>query len=507
MDHISQIKGVLDQIEGQLRDEITAEALARATHFSPSHLRHVFARVTGCSLAEYIRRRRLAWAALDLALSRKRILDIAVEYRFGSQEAFTRAFQRRYGVTPGAFRRRRAYGEAMSRLGVYRSEAVIMEISDMDPKANEFVSPDPQARRVLEGVMRVGFYRGGDQCPEDIPFPSCLAAYLRYVGEDYPWLPLHAHNMEWRLNYANVHILGVSGMAFGLLWREGWHMDNTDMMMVADPREVIRRSFASVGYGYEIVHQTGALEDEALYRTRIMASIDAGRPALAFGVVGPPECALITGYDEGGEVLIGWSYFQDDPEFNTGLTFEPNGCFRKRDWFRDTLSLIVVGERLADHDPYRGDREALEWALQVARTPEVMGRHAGPAAYTAWAAQINDDEALATADVDVLRQRHEVHNAAVGVLAECRAWAAQFLWHMVGREPAMAADLERAADRYMAQHDLMWEVWDLVGGNGHPEAYIRFAEPEVRRQIAAIILRCRTLDEEAAGDLERALAR
>ena len=507
MDHISQIKQVLDQIEGRLREEITAESLARATFFSPSHLRHVFTRVTGCSLAEYVRRRRLAWAALDLALSRKRILDIAVEYRFGSQEAFTRAFRRRYGVTPGAFRRRRAYGEAMSRLGVYRSEAVIMEISQMDINGTERPAPDPQARRILDGVMRVGFYRGGDQCPEDIPFPSCLAAYLRYVGEDYPWLPLRSHNMDWRLNYANVHILGVSGMAFGLLWREGWHGDNADMMMVADPREVIRRTFAAVGYGYEIVHQTGDPGDEALYRRRIMASIDAGRPALAFGVVGPPECVLITGYDAGGDVVIGWSFFQDDPEFNAGVAFEPNGCFRKRDWFRDTLSLIIVGDRIPDHDPYQGDREALEWALHIARTPEVMGRHAGPAAYEAWAAQITDDAALDTDDVDVLRQRHEVHNAAVGVLAECRAWAGQFLWHMAEREPAMAEALGQAADRYTAQHDLMWEVWDQVGGNGHPEAYIRFAEPQVRRRIAEIILRCRALDEEAAGYLEQALAR
>jgi AraC-like DNA-binding protein len=204
VDHISRIKVALDQIEGNLRDEITAEALARTVHLSPSHLRHVFARVTGCTLAEYVRRRRLAWAALDLALSRKRILDIAVEYRFSSQEAFTRAFQRRYGAAPGAFRRRHEYAQAMSRLGVYRSEPVIMEISHME--ANDQGIPSAaQDRRVLDGVMRVGFYRGGDQCPEDIPFPSCLAAYVRHAGDEYPWLPLHAHNMEWRLNYANVH--------------------------------------------------------------------------------------------------------------------------------------------------------------------------------------------------------------------------------------------------------------------------------------------------------------
>lgn len=40
-----------------------------------------------------------------------------------------------------------------------------------------------------------------------------------------------------------------------------------------------------------------------------------------------PQPALITSYDEGGGVLIGWSFFQDFPDFNAGLEFEPSGQF------------------------------------------------------------------------------------------------------------------------------------------------------------------------------------
>jgi len=36
-----------------------------------------------------------------------------------------------------------------------------------------------------------------------------------------------------------------------------------------------------------------------------MESIDRGIPVLAFPVVGPSDCCIITGYDEGGEVLLG----------------------------------------------------------------------------------------------------------------------------------------------------------------------------------------------------------
>lgn len=37
-------------------------------------------------------------------------------------------------------------------------------------------------------------------------------------------------------------------------------------------------------------------------------------PVIAIGVVGPPEPCIVAGYDKGGEVLIGWSFFQDRPE-------------------------------------------------------------------------------------------------------------------------------------------------------------------------------------------------
>ena len=63
-------------------------------------------------------------------------------------------------------------------------------------------------------------------------------------------------------------------------------------------------------------------------------------PALAYGVVGLPEPSIVAGYDEGGDVLIGWSFFQD-----ASTEREPSGHFRKRDWFNDTESLLIFGEK------------------------------------------------------------------------------------------------------------------------------------------------------------------
>jgi len=356
-------------------------------------------------------------------------------------------------------------------------------------------------------VMHVGFYTSGDQCPEDIPFPSCLAALLRYLGEEYPWLPLEAHHKTWRLNYANVHFLGASGMAFGLLWREGWHFDNADHMFVADPREVIRRAFLAAGYEYEIVEKDGNPEDELRFRDKIMTAINQGVPVLAFGIIGPPECCLVTGYDDDGDVLMGWNYFQNDPAFQADVTFEPNGYFRKRDWFKDTWSFILVGQKRADFDTQLSNREMLSWALKVMRTPEVYGRHSGLAAFEPWRRQILNESDFMDNDADTLRQRYEVHNTAVGLVAEGRSWGNLFLRHIAAESPQMESDLIEAAACMEAEHDLMWDLWAVCGGNGNPEAWTLFKARDNRLKLAELIQKAHALDEKAAALIEQALFR
>ena len=364
-----------------------------------------------------------------------------------------------------------------------------------------------ETRFLLEGVPRVHFYEGGENSPEDVPFPSCLAASLRYLGEEYPWIEKQEHGKRFRDNYATIYILAHSGMAFGLRWREGWHMDNVDHMMVADPGEVIRRAFAAVGYTYEIVHKTGAPTDAEIWRQKIRESLHAGKPVLAFGVVGPPECCLVTGYDEGGDVVMGWNYFQTIPPFNVGVAFEPTGQFRKQGWFDDTWALILLGEKTAKPELHSLNRDTLGFALQVARTPIVFEHNNGHAAYAAWAKQVAGDDAFLTDDEGQLRAMHDAHNNVVGVLAECRWFGAQWMRYIAADEPAMAEDLLAAATCYEQQHDLMWKVWGAVGGNGHPDAWQAFARPQVRKEIAAWILQAQALDIAAAAHLERALTR
>jgi len=227
--------------------------------------------------------------------------------------------------------------------------------------------------------------------------------------------------------------------------------------------------------------------------------------------VGPPEPAIITGYDEAGDVLIGWSFFQDIPGFDAGLEFEPSGEFRARRWwdYPPGFSLILVGERRERPPLAETYRKALEWIVQVTRTPVTRGdRHNGLAAYSAWAEHLLRDEDFPN-DEAVLRQRHEIHNAAVGLVAEARWYGSQFLIQASDPDTLpyqMAADLMHAAASYAAEHSLLWELWDLAGGIGNPNAYRAFADPVVRRKMIPVIEQARENDERAAVHIEQALS-
>lgn len=59
----------------------------------------------GETIGSYIRSRRLTQAAYDIVYSNKKILDIAISLYFESAESFTRAFKKRYGITPTEYRR------------------------------------------------------------------------------------------------------------------------------------------------------------------------------------------------------------------------------------------------------------------------------------------------------------------------------------------------------------------------------------------------------------------
>ena len=94
----------IEHIENNLAQEITINQLAEVSFISPFHMARVFKYVTGYSPMEYVRNRRLTEAAKLLLNGNEPVLNIALEVGYGSHSAFTKAFTKRFGVSPKDFR-------------------------------------------------------------------------------------------------------------------------------------------------------------------------------------------------------------------------------------------------------------------------------------------------------------------------------------------------------------------------------------------------------------------
>ena len=96
---------VLAHIEARLFEPLSVNSLAQVAGLSPYHFSRLFTARFGESVMGYVRARRLEAAAYRLTRADPPpLVELSVDCGFESQEAFTRAFRRHFGVPPGRFR-------------------------------------------------------------------------------------------------------------------------------------------------------------------------------------------------------------------------------------------------------------------------------------------------------------------------------------------------------------------------------------------------------------------
>ena len=104
--HIQEIIGQIDtHIKDKTDETMTLECLSQKLGYSEYYISRKFREITGMQFRDYLRYRRLAFALKDVRDTNRCILEIAIDYGFSSNEAFTRAFKDAYGITPSEYRK------------------------------------------------------------------------------------------------------------------------------------------------------------------------------------------------------------------------------------------------------------------------------------------------------------------------------------------------------------------------------------------------------------------
>lgn len=113
---IDLVNRAIHHIEQNLQQVLTVEEVAASVHYSRFHFVRLFQGMTGETVYNYIRKRRLHEAARELVTTNKNILEIALDYQYQSHEAFSRSFKRSFGQCPRAYRQRGRYRNYRSRM-------------------------------------------------------------------------------------------------------------------------------------------------------------------------------------------------------------------------------------------------------------------------------------------------------------------------------------------------------------------------------------------------------
>lgn len=119
MDWVERLNQSMSYIEEHLTDEIDYDELGRIACCSTYHYQRMFTYMAGISLAEYIRRRKMSLAAIDLQGGKEKIIDVAAKYGYSSPTAFNRAFQSFHGIAPSMLKNGSTLVKSFSPIAFY----------------------------------------------------------------------------------------------------------------------------------------------------------------------------------------------------------------------------------------------------------------------------------------------------------------------------------------------------------------------------------------------------
>lgn len=118
MDWINGMNEAVNFIEENLCEDLSIEDIASRCFSSSYHFQRMFSLISGITVGEYIRKRRLTLAGKELISEKSKIIDTALKYGYENPDSFTRAFQAFHGITPSECKKSNKPLKSFSRLEI-----------------------------------------------------------------------------------------------------------------------------------------------------------------------------------------------------------------------------------------------------------------------------------------------------------------------------------------------------------------------------------------------------
>lgn len=429
MDWIQDTQKAIHYIERSLLDDITVTDVSNHVNSSSDYFNRIFRIVTGFSISEYMRNRRLSLAGEELLSSKSKIIDIALKYGYETPESFTKAFSRFHGITPSE--------GISSSTGLKSFSPLTIQIS---VKGGFTLS-----RRLISNVSQL--YASP---AENYMFPSCMRSVMGALIEK--------SEMDF------LFFAGVTGDLFSQIWAEPkWQYNDSYSQVCKDTQLPIKAAFDACGYSYEYVYKADIDRMGRECIQKIVDSIDKGLPVLTFGIVGPPVCSMICGYEENGDVLIGWSQFTDETQEDSPTdSVVAQNYFSKRNGLDHSEALIFLNKKEKLPDIAESLRLSISNIPVLASLAPKGNIYFGKTAFEKWAESILCDEYFE--HEDMLTGPLDTYGSCMVSVGTNMHYIQAYLNRVTEYCPDMENMIEELKQAYQAENDAFQKLVEFQGG-------------------------------------------
>lgn len=428
MDWINDAQKSINYIEAHLFENISIDNVSNHVYLSNDYFNKVFGIVTGFSVSEYIRNRRLSLSGEDL-LSGIKVIDVALKYGYETPESFTKAFSRFHGITPSE-----VIGAPQN---LKRFSPLTIKI---DIKGGFIMS-----RRLISNVQKLY-----ENPAENYMFPSCMRSIMGALNED--------SKMDF------LFFAGVTGDLFTQIWLEPkWQYNDSYSNVCKNTQLPIKAAFNACGYSYEYFYKEDIERRKTEYTQKIVDSIDQGLPVLTFGIIGPPICSIICGYDENGDVLIGWSQFTDEQNHDipTDLV-TPENYFSVRNGLDRSEALVFLKKKDKMPEIAESIRTSIFNIPTWASPSSANNVYFGKKAFEKWAESLLCDECFE--NENMLERPLDTYGSCMVLTGTNMHFIQEYLNRALEYCPNIKNIIENLKQAYAKENEALQKIVEFQGG-------------------------------------------